>query len=884
MKFVSPNQSIAIAALKTAIDQEALDQDALERLLWLTNCHPALISHAQIFEHIGAHLSSPTFSRENLAWAGTWQEDVPQWLEICSWISKHRLPLSRLAGLEQFARHDLDRHPIMRHGVSRHGIVSAIWNRHEECLAYPPIDSTDAAKGFFRLQGHLLAAFMESRSRTSNLGFYLSYTGNAEMPRAPVRTAAVGVAIRAFSLAAYSKLMEKLPASLNTPEFSADLSQMKSSLDDAPSAEEDSADRYSSTICRYFDLFLVQLTGWFPPQGGRLRTGGGGGGGHKSHHGFINVGIEGIYVEPRQPKEEDPDIPALTSQTISYGANHKLEEVEKAGDSPTEVLKTFFPLIPNDAKGHELFKEHFQKSAIDSAAQNFNFAYQNLTPEEVRRTNDWACLEIQRYLEHQTPHFDNIRANAVAGLVIRTLLCLGQSVDSALAISCHAVNDIRLISEFVPKSITLLILQKSDCPLEMATVIGFCLPAISPTYKSDISPDLEDANTATCEAFVLPDCHGLGKQLLGYLIKESTADFDSYHIESKFAKKAINDLTDTLGISRVTPTKLSRFLQTTIIEQTGDQTLAWVVTASHNHSNEPRMFYTRYRISHIVGAYEKASKRLSKIFGTPTKSLHFPLSLRHDEWAGSRFVVQFNVLKRCISNLQEHLEQRYQTRNANQQRNYHQRYLIYTILYQSLMTAYRAVNDPTQIYRAWQEAQAYPNLIVASLSDKDSVYFESSRLAVIPNHLSQHFKYFSLHSENLEDIFPAICISPLRDPDTGKIVPFFTLDADTFQLGHVDVSWLTLALERISGVPLPANFQRGFLRSELLQRDCPPEVIDAFLGHANQGEVPFSGLSTFDYHQYINTINHYLIEIHDDLGLRPMPSRLIPPGKRKNSP
>lgn len=884
MKFSAPGESIPIGSLLTAAAQGGFDPGPLERLLWLMNAHPQLISHAQIFAHIGAHLASPTFAKENLDWAGNWKDDISQWKSICGWISKNISQLLALPGLSQFAAHNPARHPIMKHGVVRHGVISALWNRHQDTSSYPPHGSTAAAMGYFRLQGHLFGAFMESRSRTSNLNFYRAYAGQAEMPRAPVRTAAVGVAVRNFSLAAFSPVMVQLPHSHTTPEFAGDLNRINLSTVELAADHVDPAHSYFSVVCRYFQLICVQLAGWYPPQNTRLRTGGGGGGGHKSHHGFVNLsGIEGVYFGPRQPVEEDPDVPALPSQTISYGHKRRVEANEQAGDSPTEALRTFFPLIPNEEKSLELYKERLQKAAIESAAQNFGFAYQNLSPEEARRMNDRACLEIILYLEHEAPLSEEIRCNAITGILIRTMLCLGQSLDSSLALSCHFLTDIGQVAAFTPISATLLILQEPNCPLEGATVVGFCLPAITPSYKSQISPNLEDANTATSLSFVLPDCLGLGRQLLGYLIKEVTTSFDSFHTDSKVVKKAIREMSGTLGLDRVTPTKLSRFLQNTIIEQTGDQTLAWTLTASQQHSNEPRMFYTRYRISRIVQAYEKACKRMAKIFGHPTMAVDSLLNSRTDEWVGSRFVVQFDVLKRCIADLQEHLDQRFQSRNRNQQRNYHQRYLIYTILYQSIMTAYRAVNNPLQVYREWERAKGQSELLVVSLSDKDSVYLENARLAIIPKPLAAQFDHFARHIANLEKTFPAILLSPLRDPLTAEVIPFFTLSADAYKLGLVDVTWLTLALKGISGVPLPPNFQRGFLRTELLDRGCPPEVIDAFMGHANQGEVPFAGLSTFDYQQYINTINRYLLEIHDDLGLRPIPSRLVAPQDRKKS-
>lgn len=66
------------------------------------------------------------------------------------------------------------------------------------------------------------------------------------------------------------------------------------------------------------------------------------------------------------------------------------------------------------------------------------------------------------------------------------------------------------------------------------------------------------------------------------------------------------------------------------------------------------------------------------------------------------------------------------------------------------------------------------------------------------------------------------------------------------------------------------------MRFELSERNVPPEIIDAFLGHANSGESPFSRFSTFDYGQALNVLALVIREIITQLGLEPIESRLVP--------
>jgi hypothetical protein len=885
--YSAPSASTGIQSLLGAVAEAGFDKQSLRRLLWQINAHSSLISHAQVFTHLQAHFSSPTFSQTNLDWARDWKEDVPHWAAVCAWIGTNTLQLTNLPGLEHFAYHLPQRHPIMRKGISRHAVVSGIWNRHEDAPSYPPVHSSQAANAYFLLQGHLLAAFMESRHRSSTVETYWEYAGVAEMPRAPIRTARVGLAIRIFSLASYTNLLKRLPLTFRTQDYASQLTSLRISTAEVPSECQERAHKYFATVSRYFALFLEQLLhGWSPNQSQRLRMGGGSGsGGYAHQHGFIHLkGISGVYIDPSPPEEEDPDTdtPRLPGKRYSFSSSANEAEIEECGEAPREFLNCFFPLMFDKVQDMTLYRERLQKAAIESAAQNLRFAYQRLTPEEAHITNRHCCVDIEKLLSCATPPPEDTHVRGTRGLLIRLMLCLGQPVEAALATKLVTVTDISEITEVTNSGISLVVQRTGDAPLNHTSVLGFLLPAISPQYKTELPSALSEANSPTTTSFLLPDYLGTGRQLLQYLDHFGLTQFDSFGTDSGSIKKSILDLAKELSLSRVTPTKLSRFLEHTLIDQTGDQTLAWMLTSNERRCNEPRMFYTRYRVSHLIDAYRKSCKRLARTFGTPIASPPIQLSRREYEWVGARFVAQFKVVQTTIADLQDLVAQRHRDRSMHEMRNYHQRYLIYTILYQSLLTAYRANNNPSQVYLAWKKAQPNDGLLIAGLADKESAHFEHARLTSILQPLGEQYENFSQHTAYLPTLFPSIVLSPMREGPNDILSPFFTLTPRSFQPDIVSVSWISRALRAISGVPLPANFQRAFLRTALLDFGCPPEVIDAFHGHANQGELPFASLSTFDYFQYIQTINKYLLLIHDELGLRPIYTRLIPPAIRSN--
>ena len=65
----------------------------------------------------------------------------------------------------------------------------------------------------------------------------------------------------------------------------------------------------------------------------------------------------------------------------------------------------------------------------------------------------------------------------------------------------------------------------------------------------------------------------------------------------------------------------------------------------------------------------------------------------------------------------------------------------------------------------------------------------------------------------------------------------------------------------------PANFHRRFMRSDLIARGCPMEVVDAWMGHWHTGEEPWATYSSFNFSDYQQALQKYLMPILKDLGL-----------------
>lgn len=887
MEFRSPKDSEAHRALIAAADHAGLNSMHLRRLLWLINAHPNLVAHGQIFDHIKLHLDSPVFSDQNLKWAAGWTSEIPEWRLLCAWVVANRRKLSQLAGLKEFDLSHPGKHPIVSKGVGRHGVVAALWNKHESSSGHSKSSASEskACAHYLQLQGHLLASYMNCRFVMSDLAFYEEYQFDEERPIAPMSTQAISVALRMFSLRKFSHFLEGIPSVSSTPEFANVIRDFRPPADElehstrTSSIATDSVEPYLHSIRRYFNRFSDMQGPWRPSQSKRKR--GGGSGGHARVHGFINLpGPEGVFFEDAAPQSNDPDVPIAIGQRVFVQAERPSEAaaikgapnfVETSGLAPGELLEEVFPLYsPQEMKG-QVLKGHFQRLAAEARAQVFPFDFSLLTPTEVaavdRQANEWIAAGLRH------AQVDVLNLKLVAGLLVRTMLCFGQSVHQALSMQVAWITPATTFYELTNlEQITLIVQADSPGDWKNACVQGFRLTGIGPDYKSDMPAGLEDVDREFTSSFLLPDLLGAGKQLAQYLQVTDRKDLHSFGIDLNAARQAVAALLESLDEPRITPNKLAGVIASIIAAQTGDETLAWVITGDQRKANQTRMFYMRYTTQQLNDAYVRAARRMARMVGAPPP---LPVSTQPTRLSvpsvGARFVISIEEVRELVEELVTHLTQPLPKKPSQgffQQ--YHRRYVMYTHLFQSLETSIRAITGPNDLFRMWKTSLRDYGPVVAPLSDKDTRYSDRSRMVQIRPPLDLQFEHYQKHIEHLhfhiKSAFASITSRRERHP-------FFLID-DRFQFRELTPTDFAEFLNEYTSCPVPANFHRGFLKTELMLRKIPPEIVDAHFGHAGFGESSHSWTSSFDFGLHVPRIAAAIQDIHDAIGLRPIASQI----------
>lgn len=903
MKFTAPLESPAHLSILCAAENAGHDRDALRRLLWLINAHPALVAHAQVFENVLAILESPACQPGQLVWASAWILDIPAWQTLCRWMAHDRQTLTTLAGLDEFdrqPRHERD-NPHVRQGVGRHGVVACLWNRHEHAATYPPeANGAVSATRYFTLHTEVFLSYVESRHRLSDLGAYEHHAGLDEWPVAPAPTAALGLAVREFSHAHYGAILSQFPAATSPLEYTRALIGSEFIVDESlfPTTGDSSdsivldAVRYLETIRRYFRRFALVMGGWVPPQ--RRRKGHGGSGGHGWRSGFVHYqAASRVLISKRESRPDDPDLPYQQSDEvlIDLAAEEDCCAGTMAGEiERLENLEALFRLYDPEEIGGRLHQRRLQDLAMESHAQHFAFDFARPTKEELFDLHLHLESVIDDYLYGDPGNLQKARMRARGALILKVMIALGQPLERARQLRFAMISARQLFRGELPAvdGPTLLLAEEEEEEEGVpccGPVAGFCMPAIGPDYQRDLVDEpedvdqaagvrLDDINRPLVEAFILPDALGVGRQLHQFMQKLERPNAYVFGVEPAVAKSSTLELLRETGHDRLSPEKIRRVLPGILTNQGCDQTVTWMLTSDTSRANKPRMFYTRHSIANLQRAYVRAARRLARDLGTKIvlQDIPDPLGSENAPSVGARFVIRLDDFKGLVTGLKEQLKDpRRMPLELSGIRRYHDAYLLFTWLMQSLHTTVRPTSRPNSLYTSWNDASGTGASIWVGLAEKDNRYSEKARPVCLTPLLKAQFFHYRQHFNGLTK---RLGLSHKLKSQSEGDLPLFVVGNGS-QVQALRPAWLEEQL-RTRFAPLPANFHRAFLRTELLERGCSPEAVDAFMGHANLGESPYSRYSTFDYGLFWADIQNALRSLHEALELEAIPSRLVP--------
>ena len=323
------------------------------------------------------------------------------------------------------------------------------------------------------------------------------------------------------------------------------------------------------------------------------------------------------------------------------------------------------------------------------------------------------------------------------------------------------------------------------------------------------------------------------------------------------AEKICSEISSTQH--RLTPTRLARHLPTRLRDAGIDPTEIAMI-CGQSLTDNAGLYYYSTSLESIVNLYQK---QMNEIFTSAKSRLGIQIDLRENYKVGSKsipkrkaVVALYREQMRIVVNLKK--------RRIPDFKHFHNEYMIYAYEALNLCVGYRAVNAPLECITDYDLDRR-----IAWVSDKESRNGLSARIVplcqtaieiieAVLSHLhclSQYTKPFSTATSDFlskSTIGDAPLLS-IFDPTTGRI-------------GRLEPRKLSrlLALKW----PLPQNWQRHFMRTELRRAGASGELVNAWMGHNDFGEEslgPWSGLSLADLHEVSNAIE----DIVQSLGILP---------------
>jgi hypothetical protein len=322
---------------------------------------------------------------------------------------------------------------------------------------------------------------------------------------------------------------------------------------------------------------------------------------------------------------------------------------------------------------------------------------------------------------------------------------------------------------------------------------------------------------------------------------------------------------------------------------TGDVMAAVLVTGHSHPQARTQQYYASHSATQLRKIYLEATatvvQEAYKAASLDPPALPVDSETVQEGHVGARLCVTRAAAKDAVRRLHEQLGAAAEIKDRAGSITFHNLYTLYTVLLFAYATSMRAIRTP---YLSLEEVDTATGL--AFISDKDDDAQHKARLAWVPTFVIQQMEAYADHLDALSSDHPWVRDWVRRVPEEkseknskkaskkesekvrNRREPCFFLDPEKGK--PLEVRPTTLCEHMQPYLALPPNVHRRFMRHELLGAGCPPEVVNAWLGHGFQGEEPWGPHSSFSFAEYRTTLEHSLVPILEELGWKTWTSPL----------
>ncbi len=394
-----------------------------------------------------------------------------------------------------------------------------------------------------------------------------------------------------------------------------------------------------------------------------------------------------------------------------------------------------------------------------------------------------------------------------------------------------------------------------------------------PIYKPKKKPTLDQKMICRkCgEYLFLPDMFGLFNLIELLLNVHPFSEMDEIKpfimYQDRTYEKSLKDIFRGLDIKgfRVTPNRLSGDLYKRLLSQ-GDPMMAMAITGQSHQSSETIRHYSTPSSDQIADYYQAVVQNLLRKIKSERQldlgiqEISNAAHLRPRDCVGAEFCPTSSSVKAMLGRVRELIS------TAETYQAYHNYFAIYTALSISYCTGYRAVRG-MQLDRSRRDIPRG----FAWISDKNDAENYHTRIVWVPPILEQQLQAYEAHRRIIHATWEIHFPNVERPSDIDYL---FIVDHN--QKKPVPISPATMAgpLAKLE-YPLPLNSNRRWLRTELSERNCPIDVINAVMGHWSLGEEPFGPYSSFSPRYFKNQLEQSLQPMLEEINLRSIKSKWV---------
>ncbi|MEY8241434.1 MAG: hypothetical protein RPT25_13905 [Cycloclasticus sp.] len=363
----------------------------------------------------------------------------------------------------------------------------------------------------------------------------------------------------------------------------------------------------------------------------------------------------------------------------------------------------------------------------------------------------------------------------------------------------------------------------------------------------------------------LPDRFRIGQYIVWSFSGEELADKNNRLFKRSlpvYRKELSRFIASINRDNRLNEFKISRYLFYKIAsEGFGDIADAILITGRYHPLGQTLLHYTSPDKTRLRNIYDLAiSDSISRIYHEGYKGSIpkiDPINVQASNSVGSHLCPTMAAVEQLVTKLKSVLSTLPRSSCNESEIEYHNWYTLYTVLMIGYSTGYRAIVDPFPV-----DADIDTETGLAVISDKDGADYYNSRIVWVPELVQSQISNYMAHREKILSSVSSRFPSSVNDTSPGSIPRLFFL-GEGFEPTGIRPSTLTPLLE--DWLPLPLNVNRRFLRTKLRARNCPSEVVDAFMGHWARGQEPWGEYSSLSVFEITEILKGYITYILFDL-------------------